>query len=104
VTHARLAQVVAVRVGALAAGSGTDVPEFKRCTLAVHFMASRIVVPFVDCSADEQEAAHAAVAEFMHDTWPAQTTLEGVQQVRHVTELCASLAAHMLSLQRVPVW
>jgi hypothetical protein len=73
-------QVVVVRIAALE--EGTDVvSEFQLCKIAVHFMASRVVVPFIDCSQDEQERAHASVADFMHLTWPIQSTLEGIRQV-----------------------
>lgn len=70
-----------MRIAALQ--EGTDVvPEFQLCMLAVHFMASRVVVPFIDCPPDEQERAHASVADFMHQTWPIHSTLEGIRQVR----------------------
>ena len=74
-------RVVAIRVAALDAATGR-LPDFQARALAVHFMASRVVVPFVDCGADEQERAHAAVEDLLCGTWAAHSSLEGVAKAR----------------------
>jgi hypothetical protein len=73
-------QVVAVRITSFDEEQG-KISEFQRQMLAVHFMASRVVIPFVDCPKEVQERAHEDAVGFMLCTWPIQSTIEGVVKV-----------------------
>ena len=73
-------QVVAVRISALDEARA-GLPEFQKAMLAVHFMASRVIAPLVQCGAEEQEIAHRAAAELLGGTWDVHTTVEGLVDV-----------------------
>lgn len=73
-------QVVAIRINSFNEAE-SKISEFQSQMLAVHFMASRVVIPFVDCSAELQEQAHEKTLDFMQCTWPVQSTMEGVLKV-----------------------
>lgn len=86
-------RVVAVRVSALDPETGA-LPVFQQRVLAVHFMASRVLVPFVDCAAAEQECAHKGVEDLLCGTWAAHGSIEGVAKVR--SALCTPRASPVM--------
>jgi hypothetical protein len=75
--------VVAVRITSFDTEKGS-VTKFELGMLAVHFMASRVLVPLVDCSAELQEQAAMDTTAFMRDTWPVHTSIDDVFKVRPV--------------------